>query len=149
MFKKLIFSFIILCFSSALLAKSSNFSSINVNMIAHLTEKEVLLDTLKHPRIWVSPKDRKGILDNISKYPWANSLFSQLKKNQSSKYLNHAKNPSEEINLIPSLPGDRKIHRTILNDGVECAILYYLTEDEKYAQIASDIVYQYVKIDKY
>lgn len=146
MFKKLIFSFIILCFSSVVLAKNSNFSSINVNMIAHLTEKEVLSDTLKHPRIWVSPKDRKGILDNISKYTWANSLFSQLKKNQSSKYLNHAKNPSEEINLIPSLPGDRKIHRTILNDGVECAILYYLTEDEKYAQIASDIVYQYVKM---
>jgi len=102
--------------------------------------------SLTHPHIWVSPADRQGILDNISNHTWASSLFNQLKQNQASRFLNHASNPSLEISEIPQIPGDRTTHRTRLNIGVECAMLYYLTEDEKYAQIASDILHQYVKL---
>ncbi|WP_159951835.1 T9SS type A sorting domain-containing protein [Polaribacter septentrionalilitoris] len=102
--------------------------------------------SLIHPHIWVSPADRQGILDNISNHTWASSLFNQLKQNQASRFLNHASNPSAEISIIPPIPGNRTTHRTRLNIGVECAMLYYLTEDEKYAQIASDILHQYVKL---
>ncbi|MEN8857078.1 MAG: T9SS type A sorting domain-containing protein [Flavobacteriaceae bacterium] len=102
--------------------------------------------SLTHPHIWVSPADRQGILDNISNHTWASSLFNQLKQNQASRFLNHASNPSAEISIIPPIPGNRTTHRTRLNIGVECAMLYYLTEDEKYAQIASDILHQYVKL---
>jgi|GEM_PF-1782035 len=102
--------------------------------------------SLTHPHIWVSPSDRQGILDNIANYAWASSLFNQLQQNQASRFANHTNNPSAEINLIPAIPGNRTTHRTRLNVGVECAMLYYLTEDEKYAQIASDILHQYVKL---
>ena len=102
--------------------------------------------SLTHPHIWVSPSDRQGILDNIANHTWASSLFNQLQQNQASRFANHTNNPSAEINLIPAIPGNRTTHRTRLNVGVECAMLYYLTEDEKYAQIASDILHQYVKL---
>lgn len=102
--------------------------------------------SLVHPHIWVSPSDRQGILDNISNHSWANSLFTQLQQRQSSRLTSHAANPAAEIVLIPAIPGDRTQHRERLNVGVECAMLYYLTEDERYAQIASDILHQYVKL---
>lgn len=102
--------------------------------------------SLVHPHIWVSPLDRQGILDNISNYSWANSLFSQLQQRHSSRLNNHANNPANETSLIPPIPGDRTMHRTCLNVGAECAILYYLTKNEKYAQIAADILHQYVKL---
>jgi hypothetical protein len=102
--------------------------------------------SLTHPHIWVSPADRQGVLDNIANYDWANSLFTQLKDRNASKYSNHASNPSAEISGIPEIPGDRTTHRSKLNIGAECAMLYYLTQDEKYAQIASDILHQYVKL---
>ncbi len=102
--------------------------------------------SLVHPHIWVSPSDRASILDNISNYTWANSMFTQLKDRHNTRANSHVNNPSSEINMIPAIPGDRTTHRSRLNVGVECAILYYLTEDEKYAQIASDILHQYVKL---
>lgn len=120
----------------------------NIEMLDLLNESSQVLSgqSLVHPHIWVSPSDRQGILDNISNHTWASSLFNQLKQNQASRLVNHANNPSAEINLIPAIPGDRTTHRTRLNEGVECAMLYYLTEDERYAQIAADILHQYVKI---
>jgi hypothetical protein len=104
------------------------------------------IKSLVHPHIWVSPSDKQGILDNISNYSWASSLYSQLQQRNSSILMSHAGNPATEIALIPAIPGDRTQHRTRLDVGVECAILYYLTEDERYAQIASDILHQYVKL---
>jgi hypothetical protein len=104
------------------------------------------IKSLVHPHIWVSPSDRQGILDNISNHSWASSLFTQLQQRQSSRLTSHAGNPTAEIALIPAIPGDRTQHRTRLDVGVECAMLYYLTEDERYAQIASDILHQYVKL---
>lgn len=120
----------------------------NIEMLDLLNEstQEVSGQSLVHPHIWVSPSDRQRILNNISNHSWASSLFNQLKQSNSSRLLNHASNPSVEINLIPAIPGDRTTHRTRLNVGVECAMLYYLTEDERYAQIAADILHQYVKM---
>ncbi|MFK8059611.1 MAG: T9SS type A sorting domain-containing protein [Polaribacter sp.] len=120
----------------------------NIEMLDLLNESTQVASSqsLVHPHIWVSPSDKQGILDNISNHTWASSLFNQLKQRNASRLTNHVNNPSAEINLIPAIPGDRTTHRTRLNVGVECAMLYYLTEDERYAQIAADILHQYVKM---
>ena len=120
----------------------------NIEMLDLLNESKQVSSgkSLVHPHIWVSPSDRQGILDNISNHTWANSLFNQLKQRNATRLINHANNPSAEINLIPAIPGDRTTHRSRLNIGAECAILYYITEDERYAQIAADILHQYVKM---
>ncbi|WP_298767172.1 T9SS type A sorting domain-containing protein [uncultured Polaribacter sp.] len=104
--------------------------------------------SLTHPHIWVSPSDKQDILDNIANHSWASSLFSQLQNGNSTIANNHRNNPSSEISGIPAIPGNRTIHRNKLNIGAESAMLYYLTDDEKYAQIASDILHQYVKLLK-
>ena len=102
--------------------------------------------SLKHPHIWVTNKDRSAILANIAQHNWASSLFNQLKNRNASIYTNHALDPKAVLSLIPTIPGDRTTHRTRLNVGAECAFLYYLTQDERYAQIASDILHHYVKM---
>lgn len=102
--------------------------------------------SLVHPHIWVSPSDRQDILDNIAKHSWASSLKDQLVERHASRFINHTGNPSNEIAAIPAIPGDRTTHRDRLNIGAECAILYFITEDERYAQIAADILHQYVKL---
>ncbi|WP_299012512.1 T9SS type A sorting domain-containing protein [uncultured Polaribacter sp.] len=104
--------------------------------------------SLTHPHIWVSSSDKQEILNNISNFSWANSLFTQLQTRNSAIANNHGNNPSSEISAIPAIPGNRTTHRTKLNIGAESAILYYLTEDEKYAQLASDILNEYVKLLK-
>ena len=101
--------------------------------------------SLVHPHILVSNADRQKILDNIDQYDWAKSLFDQLVMRNSGRRNNHANDPAVEIDKIPSLPGDRNDHRTRLNVAAECAILYYLTQDERYAQIAGDVLHHYVK----
>jgi len=102
--------------------------------------------SLVHPHIWVSPSDRQGILENISTHDWARSLMNQLESRHASRVANHSLNPASDITAIPAIPGDRTTHRNILNNGAECAILYYLTQDERYAQIAANILHQYVKL---
>lgn len=120
----------------------------NIEMIDLLGEAVTVPKTqsLVHPHIWVSNSDKQKILDNINQHNWAASLFNQLVQRNIDKRNNHADNPAAEINLIPNLPGDRTTHRTRLNIAAECAILYYLTEDERYAQVASDILHHYVKM---
>ncbi len=118
----------------------------NFEMKDFLTNSTPTPDTqsLVHPHIWASNSDREKILKNIEEHNWASSLFNQLKRRHAARKANHPTNPMEEIALIPSIPGDRTQHRTLLNVGAECAILYYLTEEDVYAQIAADILHQYV-----
>ena len=120
----------------------------NIQMVDLLNEAIALPKTqsLVHPHIWVSNSDRQKILNNIDRYEWASSLFNQLEQRNIDRRNSHASNPASEIGLIPSIPGDRTVHRERLNVGAECAILYYLTQDERYAQIAADILHHYVNL---
>ena len=102
--------------------------------------------SLVHPHIWVSDADKQEILDNIAQYTWASSMFNQLVSRLASIKGIHASNPGFILNLIPEIPGDRTTHRGRLNTAAESAILYYLTGDEEYAQLSSDILYHYVKM---
>jgi hypothetical protein len=103
--------------------------------------------SLTHPHIWVSNVDKPKILDNINKYQWAGNMFNQLKTRQDGLKNSHKLNPRTLVSSIPAIPtGNREIHREILNDGVECGILYYLTGNEDYAQVAADILNRYVDI---
>ncbi|WP_188221678.1 heparinase II/III family protein, partial [Flavobacterium pokkalii] len=103
---------------------------------------------LKHPFIWASYPERQKIVDNIKKYSWASSLYSQLKSRVDAKKNTHALNPSATLNAIPPIPGlytDRTAHTDIVASMNEASILYYLTNDVSYAQYAADILNHYMK----
>jgi hypothetical protein len=100
--------------------------------------------SLTHPHIWVSNADKEAILNNINQYTWAESLYNQLVTRQSALTSNHKANPRTLLATIPAIPGDRAKHREILNNAAECAILYYLTSNADYAQVAADVLHNYV-----
>ncbi len=126
--------------------KDLNTDSSNLPTVDLINTPEAYLGR-KHPRIWTSYTERQKIVDNIRQHPWALSLFNQLvSRQQNVAKITHKNNPSALLSTIPQIPGDRLIHREILNDAVESGILYFLTDDEDYAQRAADVFHQYAKI---
>jgi len=112
------------------------------------------------PNIWVKPSDRAAILNKIETQPWARSLFREME--QRLEFVLNAKGrgevlkqlplqSSENATQFPTLPffrvkgggttqQSRQMIKTIL-DGVDCGVLYYLTENETYAQCATDVLF--------
>lgn len=116
----------------------------NIEMTA-LEEKEIEAGekNLEHPRIWVKDSDKQSILDKINTVPWAKKLFDQYKSRVASLKSSHGANPQTIINSIPGLPGSRTTHRTRLTSAFDAALLYWLTGDDDYGQIAADILHHY------
>lgn len=102
--------------------------------------------SLQHPHIWVDASDKQRILNNIAQYDWAESQYNQYVQRQGSRKNSHRSNPSSFISSLEHIPGDRTNHRNHLNSAAECAMLYYLTGDEDYAQVAADVMHQYMKM---
>ena len=119
-----------------------------VNPSANLPDTPSGYLTLKHPFIWASYPERQQIVDNIHNYSWASSLYNQLKSRVDGKKNLHVSNPQATLGTIPVIPGvfaDRTVHTDIVGSMNEASILYYLTNDESYAQYAADILNHYMK----
>ncbi len=101
--------------------------------------------SLQHPIIWVHPTDRATILENIQNYDWASSLNAQLHSRNDAKVNTHVSTPSAILGSISPMPGNRSSHRDVLTSAVESGILYFLTEEDKYAQYCADILSDYTK----
>lgn len=101
--------------------------------------------SLNHPHIWVKDSDKSVILDKINQYTWAENLFNQYKSRVDPKKNSHKTNPETILNTIPSFPGDKKKHLEALTLGYEAALLYWLTGNNDYGQLAADILYHYTK----
>lgn len=105
----------------------------------------VFSQSLQHPHIWVDNSDRQRILDNIAQYNWAERQFNQYVTRQKSCKNSHKLDPSSLISILEAIPGNRTNHRNHLNTAAEQALLYYLTGDEDYAQVAADVIHHYFK----
>ena len=125
----------------------------NIEMIA-LEEKEVKPDgdlpdvdpgaqNLDHPRIWVKDSDKQTIVEKINNVSWAQKLFGQYKSRVASLKGSHGANPQTLVNSLSTLPGNRTKHRNDLTMGFDAALLYWLTGDDDYGQIAADILHYY------
>ena len=100
--------------------------------------------SLVHPCLWASAADKAQITSNMVSYPWASSIYVQLKSRVDPKKDAHKLNPETIISAIPALTGtDRTGHTDLLNTAAESAILYYLTDNNDYAQLAADILSNY------
>lgn len=120
---------------------------------------------IERPSIWVTNAERADILDKIETKPWAKSLFNELKhrvKKQAFEGKTQRRKHLEQLPLLwpkdktrpPILPtfrhkdgGTRKQLSQVvksLQDGVDCGVLYYLTQEKKYATCAADILNTFV-----
>ncbi|WP_418262537.1 hypothetical protein [Flavobacterium faecale] len=118
----------------------------------------ITAQSLKHPVIWVTQEERPKVLADIEKYDWAKSISDQLHEQVDGSLKTHLSNPNAILNAIPVFAKhDREnsekkagplaaAHNKILTLASNSGILYYLTEDEKYAQFSADILAAYFDV---
>ena len=112
--------------------------------------------SLKHPVIWVTEEERPQILQSIQKYDWAKSIVNQLHDRVDGVLNTHQTNPNAILNTVPDFAKhDREnseqkaspiaaAHNKVLALASESAMLFYITQDEKYAQFSADILAVYI-----
>lgn len=111
--------------------------------VTFITASCVYSQSLDHPAIWVTDAERPLILQKIKKYPWARSIFQQLKQHVDAAKDQHASRPDVILSSIPAFGGNQGKHNAILTLASESGMLYFLTQDESYAQLSADIIAAY------
>ncbi len=111
--------------------------------------------SLEHPVIMTTKGEKEKIVQNIKKYEWAKSLVEQLNNQVDSTVTVHSTNPENILSKIPAFAtSDHQneerqagpiaaAHNKILKLAANSGMLFYLTEDEKYAQLSADILNVY------
>ncbi|MBD0724714.1 hypothetical protein B6A10_05940 [Flavobacterium sp. L1I52] len=122
---------------------------------------------LQRPFIWVKQEEKGQVLKKIETQPWANSFYKEFKQRVDGDILLYKKSPGEFLNKIPfdwskqkadSTPPlkrfensvnenntDRSLQNKFLQIGIDCGVMYFLTEDKTYAQCAVDILHAFVE----
>lgn len=85
------------------------------------------------------------LLEKIANNSWAKNLFDQYKSRVDPEVVKHNSNPETVLNTIPDFPGEAIEHREALTLGYEAALLYWLTDDNDYGQLAADILSHYTQ----
>jgi hypothetical protein len=121
------------------------------------------------PFIWVTPADRPAILEKIETQPWARAAFEAMRLRVAAAVAEHREDPAAFLAGLPLIESstDPKAHPTLalirrnmasipaaerrnslqryLLIGIDCGVLYYLTDEENYAQCAADILHTVVE----
>lgn len=112
--------------------------------------------SLQHPVIWTTPADKAEVLSKIQNYDWASTIVSKAKSAVDSRVNTHLTNPATIINTIPALAADDNLteaqassaasgHARVLTYASYAAMLYHITNEEKYGQFAADILWYYIE----
>ncbi|MEY4244860.1 MAG: hypothetical protein RLZZ245_2445, partial [Verrucomicrobiota bacterium] len=113
------------------------------------------------PFIWVRDSEKAGINAKIASNAWASSVRNSMVSRVATDLANHQSNRDAFLRELPvewtlATPKFKTIPaysensvrfpaEARFNDAVDCAVLYYLTSDAKYARCAADILHNAVK----
>ncbi|MFS4417391.1 hypothetical protein [Maribacter sp. 2307ULW6-5] len=115
-----------------------------------------MAQSLERPIIYTTPSERPALLEKVEKYPWAQHIVAQMHGNVDPRLALHREDPLAILDSVPVFrDGSKKKteqqaaglasgHFAILKLASEAAMLYYLEQDEAYAQMAADILQVYV-----
>ncbi|TAE29031.1 MAG: hypothetical protein EAZ91_13510 [Cytophagales bacterium] len=125
-----------------------------------------LAQEVVRPMIWVKPADKAAILQKIRTTPWAKTYYDAFVKRVADDVSSHqadakaylSKMPldwaKQEAGKIPpfapikGVTSDAELRKIVihyLQTGIDCGILYYLTNDPKYGQCSADILHTLVE----
>ncbi len=116
----------------------------------------VSAQSLPHPVIFTTDEEREDVLEKIEQYDWAKSIVDQLHQRVDDQLARHQKNPATVLKAIPAFATNdhqhddpsgmepARKHNRILSLASDAAVLYYLTEDKRYAEFAADILGVYI-----
>lgn len=105
--------------------------------------------SLTHPHIWTSPSERNDVLNKINSdtaLKWSGKLYNDLHNAVDNLVSTHKTSPQNHLSQLPDLnknDNSRNDHSDALYIAVQAGILYFLDEDEDYAQFAADILSYY------
>ena len=116
------------------------------------------------PFIWVTDDDKQDILDKIIDQPWAASLFDQLVSRRAASIAAHqddrdaftrglpvdwdlspARYRTTTTNAGSTYSQIRGATENRFNAALDAAVLYYLTGETQYADLAGDILHNAVR----
>ena len=112
--------------------------------------------SLQHPAIWITQGEKQQVLNLVEQYDWAKSIVRQLHERVDGKMALHQTNPSAILDSIPAFAKNdhqysdasgtklTEEHNRILTLASEAGMLCFLTDDEKYAKFAADILAVYI-----
>lgn len=123
--------------------------------IACLISGNAFSQSQKHPVIYATDEERPRILELIDKQDWAKSIVTQFRSNVDPKLSIHQVNPDAITNDLPDFPSSddnteafasplAAAHNKVLSTASYAAMLYYITQEEKYASFAGDILAYYI-----
>ncbi|SNR70821.1 Heparinase II/III-like protein [Lutibacter agarilyticus] len=138
-----------------------------VSLFLFLNTLSLVAQKIERPFIWVEHKDRVEILAKIENEAWAKQFYNNFKQRLDTDIILYKQSPKEFIAKLPfdwskqevektpplktynnfteSNSSDRFILNKYLQIGVDCSVLYFLTEDENYAQCAAAILHAFVE----
>jgi len=110
--------------------------------------------SLQHPTLYATAAERQKILDKISNNAWAQSMVNSLKSKVDSKIVTHNTNPAAIFSTVDFFPANdanseayaspyTSAHGKVLSTAAYSAMLYYITQDVKYASFSADILNYY------
>ena len=115
-----------------------------------------LSQSLQHPTIFAKASERTTILKLIEEFDWAKSMELHLHKEVDDKLKLHQKKPTKVLQKIPEFAKNSRQyteflahsfavkHNKVLALASRSAMLYYLTQNKKYAMFAADILAPYI-----
>jgi hypothetical protein len=136
--------------------------SVALNSCKDTMEKS---EKLERPFIWVKASERDGILKKVENNDWAKELFNTLKERADKTTSTSLEERREKLMVLPLVwsadsskaptikrfttdnPHDRSWKKAkgiaevgkVLDEAVDNAIMYYLTEDPAYAEAAAEM----------
>jgi hypothetical protein len=135
--------------------------------VLSLTMTPGLAFETERPFIWVKVSDRPAILKKIEEQPWAKSLYVELRARTDAAVPVTMAERRDKLMALPlawsagrdspptlvTFPRNdpfadgRDVQATAitksLQDGIDCGVLFYLTEQSPYAQCAADILFTF------
>jgi Heparinase II/III-like protein len=126
-----------------------------------LSTTAVVAQSVERPMIWVKPADKKAIEAKITQQAWAKTWFEAFKQRVEPDLKSHQADVKAYLSKMPldwsvkdgnvppmltfkSYGGlnaeKRQALMHYLQTGIDCGILYFLTDDTQYAQLGADVL---------